>query len=582
MILTGPNGTGKSTLLAMITRGESVELLYEGLPRRLSRYLALLRAGAEREPERALEHVARGIHRNPRYEEELTRSHPATDDAAWLETVLGGEFDTRVSGMTITFAPRDRQHPPAVTLPVVPSSDPMQLWVEPSADEVTTLGASSAAAFQAWVEGVSAACGTPARGARNPLVMSVGGDLRTVLNLAQAWCEAVAARAARRFTAATGLECTLRCDPANSFLWGWRKGHEWLSPGDLSTGMRRWLSLSVLETLREHERMAAGAGEPCSWEELNSAPPAWAFPSSAVEVFAGEPYWLAVDEPELHLYPSEEAHLADALAKQASAGRMLLATHSLHLAAAFVGSADFVTFSGAGEFTVHEPTRVMKSTLASLSPTSPAILARVELLYVEGEWDVRIIEELCGDELAKRRVIVEPVHGVTAADKAITTVWTRMLGNRVWVLFDRLTEAQVDAEWLGIRNQLAAGVRRRNIAVALRGRAKRAGPREDRALLELLASVVAHQLEDRVHFLCHEMSDLLQVVHPRRFGFQAQSWAEAGYDGRQSFKTWYERRTGRNLDQDAWRAWRIPAEPQWDHDGIARLREALAPLLTPQ
>lgn len=586
LLLTGPNGTGKSTLLAAITSGSQVvQLEYSGVPRRFAPHLALIRELFEEVQDRTIESAATSFRGQRDLDSTLLRISPSGDDFDWLTEHLGQGVRTGVTNVAVRWfvgSPDGDAGQDVIELPLGRRSvtEPMQRWVVPSDADVDVVANRTGEAFQTWVTDLATASGAVVTSARNPLVVRVGDNEVSVLQLANIWADRVSERSAARFREATGLDCRLGCHPADEFRWRWREVRSWLAPGELSTGLKRWFALSVLETLREYESLLKSPSEASDFSDLLADPPDWAFPTAPVEVFAGEPFWLAVDEPELHLYPTEENHLADALARQASAGRMLVATHSLQLASAFMGSADFVTFTDRGRFVVHEPTGMIEEALGVLARHSPAIVSRFSVLYVEGEWDQRVIEALFGSELSRGRVLLSPLHGVNDSDRIVGSVWSRMLGLPIWILFDRLTQDEVVKEWDAVMAALNdAALDRATLAARLRSRADEDGPNEQRALMAMLGMIVNQHLEGSVRFLCHGLSDILQVVHPRRFFIDAESWDEAGYVPSDSFKTWLVRRTGRDIERASWYAWRNAEAEPWDDSSVAVLRQALDPIL---
>jgi hypothetical protein len=70
----------------------------------------------------------------------------------------------------------------------------------------------------------------------------------------------------------------------------------------------------------------------------------------------------------------------------------------------------------------------VNSQLDNLAKRGPAALSGMRVLYVEGVWDLRILELLYGNELREGQVLVSPMYGTFAASAVVTSVWQRMVG----------------------------------------------------------------------------------------------------------------------------------------------------------
>jgi hypothetical protein len=244
-----------------------------------------------------------------------------------------------------------------------------------------------------------------------------------------------------------------------------------------------------------------------------------------------------MDEPEVHLFAGEARTLAGALADRGSVGRTLLATHSLEFAARFVGVADFLVFDGPGHFALDRPERGVATVLSRLAAHGPGILAGTRVLYVEGDWDVELLERLCGPALSAANVLLSRMHGVKGAGVAASSVWQRMMATPFGVMFDAVRADVAERRWA----ELLEVVRAHGRPVAIRQLRTRIRTMpstrfEDVELLRLFHSVLEGGLEQQLRLVMHGLSDVFAVVHPSVFGLTAPSWRAAGYDGTSSFK----------------------------------------------
>ena len=116
--------------------------------------------------------------------------------------------------------------------------------------------------------------------------------------------------------------------------------------------MGRWASLTAQETLRELvtyvTELAADDQVLDAEATLGGELGGLLVPPGDPAPFASQSSWIALDQPEVHLFASEARKLGDVLAVHGRAGRTVIATHSLDLAARFVGNADFLMFDATG------------------------------------------------------------------------------------------------------------------------------------------------------------------------------------------------------------------------------------------
>ena len=207
----------------------------------------------------------------------------------------------------------------------------------------------------------------------------------------------------------------------------------------------------------------------------------------------------------------------------------MVVTHSLELASRMLGTCDFLTFHGPGEFSSSPPTAQVTRLLSRLAPHGIGILSSTRILYVEGYWDIQVLQLFFGEELSHRNVVLSPMHGVDGASVVVSSVWQRMARAPFGVMFDRIREAEAAQDWAQALKEVkragrAAEVRR------LRRRAREVtSGHEHVALLQLMANVIEGNMEDRVHFVMHGLSDIWQVCHPSLFGAPGQSWKNEGY-----------------------------------------------------
>jgi hypothetical protein len=204
-----------------------------------------------------------------------------------------------------------------------------------------------------------------------------------------------------------------------------------------------------------------------------------------------------------------------------------------------VGNADFVMFDRPGRFTMDRPGDGLTKLLRRLTVAGPGILAETRVLYVEGDWDVELIELLHGDLLARHNILLSRMNGVQGASLAASSVWQRMMLTPFGVMFDVLYADDVARTWTTLRDTVAAGGRRqalRSLRQKIKLADQRDGRYEDVELLRLFTAVLDGGLEERMHLVMHGLSDIFQVMHPSVFGLSAKSWRDAGYDGRGSFK----------------------------------------------
>jgi hypothetical protein len=251
----------------------------------------------------------------------------------------------------------------------------------------------------------------------------------------------------------------------------------------------------------------------------------------------------------VHLFASEARHLGEVLAEHGHAGRTVIVTHSLDLAAQFIGDADFALFDGPGSFTVDRPGESLAGLLERLGKSGPGILADTRVLYVEGDFDLELIGMLHGELLGRHNILLSPMNGVKGAQLAAASVWQRMMTTPFGMMFDSLDQADVNRQWSAVRQEASTAGREaakyslRKQIRALRSQSQRVA-HEDIELLRLFMAVIDGHLEDRMYLVMHGLSDIFQVMHPSVFDIEAPDWRAAGYDGTTSFKDFILGKTG--------------------------------------
>jgi hypothetical protein len=181
----------------------------------------------------------------------------------------------------------------------------------------------------------------------------------------------------------------------------------------------------------------------------------------------------------------------------------------------------------------------------------PGILRKTRVLYVEGDWDVEIIERLFGSALGSNNVIISKMNGVKNASLAVSSVWHRMLATPFAVMFDSLDSGRVARLWINIcerlrnepRSMVVRSLRQRVAASRNRGF-------EEVELWRLFLTAVECHHEGRLQFVMHGLSDIFQVFHPSLFGLAEDSWEDAGYSAG-GFKSFINQRCGIDLGKGA-------------------------------
>jgi len=564
-VLIGANGGGKTRLLNAIINRHTPRL-FTRVPTRLVPYLAAermrLQAGRGVRPPPGIEELfIEGETTQPSGEEhEWWSAHLDHRSLRWVLTWGGDSVPDSLSAVSAADL-----SVPLVTIPVAPrhGEHVIERWTVPEVESPDALPTRTETAFRTWAGHVLTACGGEYAVYTNPLIAGNGaGSSVSLLPVAVAFAEMLTKRTSERLRVLVGFSLSLQCIPEEGFLWRVNIEKDWIPLEWTSRAMGRWAVLTAQETLREMVMYVADAAaadlELNTDATLRGELAGLLVPPGEPGPFASSSSWVALDEPEVHLFASEARRLGDVLAKHGRSGRTMIATHSLDLAARFVGNADFIMFDGPGHFTVDHPIDGVAALLGRLAKSGPGILAGTRILYVEGDWDVEIIERLYGHFLSRHNILLSRMHGVRGASLAASSVWQRLMATPFGIMFDSLRASDVDAQWEALREQAAAGKRaqalgglRRAIRLAL----AQGGPQEPIGLLRMFHAVLEGGLEDRLYLVMHGLSDIFQVLHPSVFGLQAATWAAAGYDGTSSFKQFVRARTSMNLaDGDTCRA----------------------------
>lgn len=598
VLITGKNGSGKTSLLSLLMDQTSSSLVYDGIPKRVRRYLDLfldIYDPSKFNDANLSEYRRRLLDRDPMLSGSRTSraDDPSGTHPQVLETVIG---PTHVEFCLSDSSQRFRLE----MLPEDQSSDSIlglnALRWSKRADEVATdLSAETARSFRRWFQSLADRMNGTYRPTANPLaVFDVEkNQYCSALGLAHDWACKVAERASRRFELALGIGTQLRCSAPEDFSWEFQNHNDWLPIGEMSSGLRRCVALVLLDTLAEIEQHIS-EDLPGSRSEFQlDLLPTNSFPHSPPQIFGGGGTWLALDEPELHLYPTEVKHLANAIAELKYARNIVIATHSLEFLSSFYGRSEIHVFESPGTLT---PPSKLKSNrlLQRLVDDSPAIMARLTLLYVEGKWDLEILTQLFGNELEARGVLVKVLGGVIDSQKEVTSP-AELLGRPSWVLFDGLSAKIIESEWQASVTRVHMGERRdRDLEVSRLSRlAESTGKFESVAMYKLLARTLQQNLEGLVRLISHDMNDITEVIHPHRWGFEQDSWDMCGFSGGR-FKDFILEKNpitpyaGIN-DKDARNkafsnllvaANRRDAPDRWEQQRLASLQTALSPLLS--
>ncbi|WP_143446144.1 hypothetical protein [Kibdelosporangium aridum] len=479
------------------------------------------------------------------------REKLAVPDLRWIVKFQG--LDT--PGM-LSVASADDLHNPQFTVPVAPQHvEPViERWVTLDADRANDLKSITLSAFRQWAVHVFESAGLRMKLYGNALVASdERNQAISLLPLARAFAHVLGERASARLELLCGFVASLRCSSEDDFSWQATVGGMTLPLTALSRAMSRWSGLAVFETLRELAQSASDAAmlqlTSSNTGLLKGDVPPEILPAALPRPFSTRTAWVAMDEPEVHLFASEARLLGHTLASQAKAGRTMVVTHRLDLAARLVGGCDFLTFSAPGSFECADLPSGIESLLKSLAQHGAGILSVTRVLYVEGHWDVEILNRLFHTELSEKNALLSPFHGVDGAHLAVTSIWHRMMGTPFGVMFDSLTAEHAARKW----NTINETVRLRGREYALRQlryeiKEYKAGKREDLGLLRLFHAVIDGDLGQRLRLVMHGMSDIFQVVHPQVFDIEADSWVSAGFTGQTSFKDFVFEKARINLN----------------------------------
>jgi hypothetical protein len=557
LVLVGANGYGKSRLLTAIA-APATPRVYARLPARLVPYLTVARSRLESGTRTAAPTDLRklfeeGESANPRGDEHQWWSdHLGRSSLRWIVRWRGDQTPATLSAVA---ADHLLSEPLAVIQAAPPHvADSTERWTMPDAQSTDSLATITEDGFRSWADDILAASGGRYHVSANALIaIDQTAQSVSLLSLAARFTQELATRAVARLALLVGLTVELRCLPAERFSWQFKVDDEWIPLELASRAISRWSALTARETLKELGRYTAHAVATDTIADLKAVLAGdldgELLPPGAPGPFASRTSWIALDEPELHLFASESHRLGEVLADHGHAGRTLIVTHSLDLAAQFVGNADFLMFDGPGRFTIDQPSDGLANLLQRFAKSGPGILASTRVLYVEGNFDIEVLSLLYGELLARHNILLSPMHGVKGAKLAATSVWQRMMTTPFGIMFDSLSRENVDRQWAAVRSKVATAGREaaksslRKRINALKGSS--AGvPHEDIELLWLFMAVVEGNLEDRLYLVMHGLSDILQVIHPSVFGIEAPDWRAAGYDGTVSFKKFISAKTG--------------------------------------
>jgi hypothetical protein len=591
LVLIGANGYGKTRLLNSIAATDTPRI-YARLPARLVPYLttarARLEAGGRADGPADLRQLFEQCESaQPTGDEhQWWASRLGTPALRWIVRWLGDEMPATLSAVTAD----DLLAEPLTVIRAAPRhvEDSIERWTMPDAQSTDSLAEATEESFRCWANDILAACGGRYHVSANSLIaVDAAAQSVSLLSLASRFTEELATRAVARLALLVGLVVELRCLPAERFSWQLRVDDEWIPLDLASRAVSRWSALTARETLKELARYAehgVTTDARTDLKEVLEGRVDGAFlPLGPPLPFASMHSWIALDEPEVHLFASESRLLGNVLAEHGRAGRTLIVTHSLDLAAQFVGNADFVMFDGPGRFSIDQPSDGLASLLQRLTKSGPGILASTRVLYVEGTWDVKLIELLYGDLLTGHNILLSPMHGVKGANLAASSVWQRMIVTSFGMMFDSLGAADVARQWNALRAQVEAGNRTqalRSLASQIRTARGLRRPYEETELLHMFKAVIDGRLEDRLHLVMHGLSDIFQVMHPSVFGLPDESWQLAGYTGKQSFKEFLRARAGIDLGdggrcQQQMKVFADGGRPV-DKESERKLREALA------
>ena len=587
ILVTGKNGSGKTSLLSLITSPLTSSLVFEGLPPNAREYWHLFSSVFD--PSRLAES------NRAEYERRLAFGAPLTPET--LTENAGARLSLRETVLhpnSIEFRLMDPEA--SFTLPIRDSHVSTEFqrginamsWNSRLVDSRIDLSTDTALSFGRWMQSVIDTSNSGFRTTSNQLVLEqLSGGFVSILDVAMQWALRTSERATARFKSALGLDAKLDCSAPNNFSWTVRlSGGSALSVGQLSSGLRRWAVLVIQESCQEVEQKALHRMTDDTESFSPQVFPESAFPHSPPRLFVGQPSWLVLDEPELHLYPTEVRHLATALADLKTTSNSVIATHSLEFLSTFFGRSDIYVFDEPG---ILGPRSDFTSNmlLQRLVDDSPAILSRLHLLYVEGSWDKKILSAVLGEDLNRAGVLVRELGGVVASEKEVASP-AELLGRPAWVLFDGLEMSIIEREWSGTILRLRED-NRASEASRLEQLAGY-GPFEMRAMYALLSRTIRSKLEGRVQLISHEMNDITEIIHPRRWGFSEDSWDACGYLKGMRFKDFILKRHGHDPSKHEsnvngqmwtkllWSAYQNDRAEMWETSRVSLLRKALEPL----
>jgi energy-coupling factor transporter ATP-binding protein EcfA2 len=593
ILITGRNGTGKTTLLSSLTDPNISSLVYGGVPPRVKEYhrMFLESFDPKRTFETNIEAYKKATVRGERRFEPLPLEDVMTSELNSgpniRETVIGPErIEFRLLDPDVSY--------PLDLLPVHRTEGShiginSLKWDSRLIDASVNLSTYTQESFRRWMQSVLNVAGQSHRLTKNPLILeSSPREYQSILHLASEWASRVAQRATARFSAALGGTEQLTCSAPEDFHWSIKSlGKKNLAVEEMSSGLRRWIALVVQETLREVEQKIDDSMAETHRAFSDKEFPEFAFPHAEPKLFVGQPSWLVLDEPELHLYPTEVRHLATAIVNLKAASQAVIATHSLEFISTFFGRSDVYMFESPGVI-LPRNARQSNELLHRLVVDSPAIISHFQLLYVEGKWDEEIIIQVFGKVLESSAILLRQMGGVNSAESVASP--TELLGRPTWVLFDGLSRAQIKSEWTSVINRLTEDNRERE-AQKLLQLAKR-GSNEEKAMYGLLARSLTNRLERLVTLVSHGMSDIAEVIHPRRWGFSHDTWDTCGYSGNSRFKDFVLTAQTPNpaelSDDERGRVWssllkraiNTPGPDLWEAGRLATLQDTLEPVLT--
>jgi hypothetical protein len=545
-VMIGPNGFGKSRLLRAI-RSPGTPRGFRSLPLRLHLYAGLaqekfsdvrmdapaLEALAEAEALRAFDHSA------------WADRAAEFRDPIWL---VGRPLTPGVAAVELVDIPGGREASWRFAVPARQAHLVAETWTSPDEMAEMDLAELTAQAFVAWSRSILALVDGDLLPAKNALVArSPSGKSHSLLELAETFCTQVCQRTTERLHRLSGFTVEARSQPEESFAWSLRLNGNWFGIEDASTAIRRWVGLCAAETLREFGLVASDAVTPLEGtrkaeEILHGELPDVVIPFGEAQPFSTRSSWVAMDEPEVHLFGSEALQLGAALADYSRSGRLMVATHSLELASRMLGTCDFITFHSPGELSVSPPETQAVQLLGQLAQYGIGIMASTRVLYVEGNWDVQVIELLYGDELSRHNVLLSPMHGVDGASVAVSSVWQRMAHSEFGVMFDRIRQKEAEGEWEQALHAITRGERAAEVRRLRRRANDSSHGNEQSAMLKMMANVLEGNMENKVRFVMHGLSDVFQVCHPRLFHASRDSWKAEGYVPGSSFKEFCKKR----------------------------------------